>query len=125
MKFLTRKDIELLNEIAIKDYGGLYGIRDANLLEGAIARPQNLYFYENADIFELASCYAFAIAKNHPFLDGNKRTAFLSMIQFLKDNNIFVKFQTQQAVDLMLSIATSKTNIRQVANILQSLAVKS
>ena len=125
MKFLTRKDIELLNEIAIKDYGGLYGIRDSNLLEGAIARPQNLYFYENADIFELASCYAFAIAKNHPFLDGNKRTAFLSMIQFLKDNNIFVKFQTQQAVDLMLNIATSKTNIQQVANILQSLAVKS
>lgn len=122
MRFLTRQDIEMLNEIAVKEYGGLYGIRDETLLEGAIARPQNLYFYENVGIFDLASCYAFAIAKNHPFLDGNKRTAFLSMIQFLKDNNIFIKFQTKQAVDLMLDIATDKTTIKKVADFLRSLA---
>ena len=125
MIFLTRTDIEIMNKLAIENYGGLYGIRDENLLEGAIARPQNLYFYERADIFELASCYAFAIAKNHPFLDGNKRTAFFAMVQFLENNNIEINITTQQAVDLMLSIATSKTNIKQVANILQSLAVKS
>lgn len=82
MNFLTRQDIEIMNKLAIENYGGLYGIRDETLLEGAIARPQNLYFYENAGIFELASCYAFAIAKNHPFLDGNKRTAFFAMVHF-------------------------------------------
>ena len=124
MKFLTRQDVEILNEIAIKDYGGLYGIRDDTLLEGAIARPQNLYYYENAEVFELAACYAFAIAKNHPFLDGNKRTAFLSMIQFLKDNDIFIKFQTDQAVNLMLDIATDKLTIKDAAAFLKSCAVK-
>ena len=124
MNFLTRQDAEMLNEIAIKDYGGLYGIRDDALLEGAIARPQNLYYYENADVFELAACYAVAIAKNHPFLDGNKRTAFLSMIQFLKDNDIFIKFQTDQAVNLMLDIATDKITIKDAAEFLKSCASK-
>ena len=124
MNFLTRQDAEMLNEIAIKDYGGLYGIRDDTLLEGAIARPQNLYYYENADVFELAACYAFAIAKNHPFLDGNKRTAFLSMIQFLKDNDVFIKFQTDQAVNLMLDIATDKLTIKDAAEFLKSCAGK-
>ena len=51
MNFLTRQDIEIMNKLAIENYGGLYGIRDDTLLEGAIARPQNLYFYENAGIF--------------------------------------------------------------------------
>ena len=124
MKFLKRQDVEMLNEIAIKDYGGLFGIRDDTLLEGAIARPQNLYYYEDADIFELAACYAFAIAKNHPFLDGNKRTAFLSMIQFLKDNDIFIKFKTDQAVNLMLDIATDKLTIKDAAKFLKSCAGK-
>ena len=124
MNFLTRQDAEMLNEIAIKNYGGLYGIRDDTLLEGAIARPQNLYYYENADVFELAACYAFAIAKNHPFLDGNKRTAFLLMIQFLKDNDIFIKFQTDQAVNLMLDIATDKITIKNAAEFLKSCAEK-
>ena len=122
MIFLTRQDIEIMNKLAIENYGGLYGIRDDTLLEGAIARPQNLYFYENAGIFELASCYAFAIAKNHPFLDGNKRTAFFAMVQFLENNDITINIETQQAVDLMLDIATDKMTIKQVADFLRSLS---
>ena len=124
MKFLERKNIEMMNELAISHYGGLYGVRDDALLEGAIARPQNLYYYENADVFELAACYAFAIAKNHPFLDGNKRTAFFAMVQFLEDNDIDIQIETDQAVNLMLDIATDKLTIKDAAEFLKSCAVK-
>jgi len=113
-----------MNELAISHYGGLYGVRDDALLEGAIARPQNLYYYENADVFELAACYAFAIAKNHPFLDGNKRTAFFAMVQFLEDNDIDIQIETDQAVNLMLDIATDKLTIKDAAEFLKSCAVK-
>ena len=124
MKFLERKNIEMMNELAINNYGGLYGVRDDALLEGAIARPQNLYYYENADVFELAACYAFAIAKNHPFLDGNKRTAFFAMVQFLEDNDIDIQIETDQAVNLMLDIATDKLTIKEAAEFLKSCAGK-
>ena len=121
MIFLEFEDALKANRRAIEIGGGLCGVRDENLLGGALARPQNLFYYENADIFELAACYAFAIAKNHPFLDGNKRTAFFAMVQFLENNDITIEITTQQAVDLMLDIATDKTDIKKVAGFLQDL----
>ena len=119
MIFLEFEDALKANRRAIEIGGGLCGVRDENLLGGALARPQNLYYYENAELFELAACYAFAIAKNHPFLDGNKRTAFICMLWFLKNNNIDIQIETDQAVNLMLDIATDKLTIKDAAEFLK------
>jgi death-on-curing protein len=71
----------------IAEHGGTEGIRDAGLLQSALARPQNLLAYgENIDLASLAASYAYGIAKNHPFLDGNKRTALVVSITFLNLN---------------------------------------
>ncbi len=71
----------------IAEHGGTEGLRDEGLLLSALARPQNLNAYgENVDIAELAASYAFGIAKNHPFLDGNKRTALVVSVAFLNLN---------------------------------------
>ena len=71
----------------IAEHGGTEGLRDEGLLLSALARPQNLNAYgENVDIAALAASYAFGIAKNHPFLDGNKRTALVVLVAFLNLN---------------------------------------
>ena len=67
----------------IAEHGGGEGIREAGLLESAMARPQNLALYSNPDLSELAASYAYGIARNHPFVDGNKRTAALVSETFL------------------------------------------
>lgn len=71
----------------IAEHGGTDGVRDEGLLQSALARPQNLLAYgEQVDLAALAACYAYGVAKNHPFLDGNKRTALVVAITFLNLN---------------------------------------
>jgi death-on-curing protein len=72
--------------MAIEEHGGSYGIRDRNMLESALARPQNKYAYAECDLFDLAAAYGFGLAKNHPFVDGNKRTAAITCFVFLELN---------------------------------------
>ena len=69
-------------------FGGPEGIRDLGLLESALARPQNKFMYGENDLAALAAAYGFGIARNHPFVDGNKRTALASMIVFLNLNKL-------------------------------------
>jgi len=75
-----------VHEEQLAEYGGSAGIRDAGLLESALARPKNLAAYGEPDVAELAASYGFGIARNHPFVDGNKRTAFVSVELFLRLN---------------------------------------
>jgi len=70
----------------VSEHGGSPGIRDANLLSSAIARPQNQAAYGDPSVFDLAAAYAFGIIRNHPFVDGNKRTGFLAAYVFLDLN---------------------------------------
>jgi death-on-curing protein len=84
--WLTRSDVEMLHDMAIKKAGGSYGLRDGALLESALARPQNLSAYGEKDIFQLSASYAEGIARNHAFIDGNKRTALAVAMMFLRDN---------------------------------------
>jgi death-on-curing protein len=67
----------------IAEHGGLEGIRDGGLFESAMARPENRAAYGDADVCDLAAAYAFGLARNHPFADGNKRTAFVVSVTFL------------------------------------------
>ncbi len=85
-RWLNHADVEALHTLAIQRAGGTHGLRDENLLESALARPLNLHAYGEQDLFELAACYAEGIARNHAFLDGNKRTGFAAALMFLRDN---------------------------------------
>jgi death on curing protein len=73
----------LLHDESLAEHGGSSGIRDQGLLESALGRPLNLLDYATPDVFDLAASYAFGLAKNHPFVDGNKRAAFLAVGIFL------------------------------------------
>lgn len=106
--WLQRTALLAIHSRMIADYGGSDGIRDENLLESAMARPQNLFAYGNPDIFELAASYAFGIAKNHPFVDGNKRTAFMAAYVFLARNGWNFRAPEPDVVLTMVALASSE-----------------
>ena len=85
-KWISKEQVLYIYERAIEKYGGSFGLRDAGLLESALARPQNFYAYGEQDLFRLAAAYAEGIARNHPFIDGNKRTAYATAGLFLYVN---------------------------------------
>jgi death-on-curing protein len=89
-------------------FGGGDGIRDLGLLESALARPLNKFAYGETDLAALAAAYAFGIARNHPFVDGNKRAAFGSMIVFLGLNEIDLDVPPEDATAIILEVAAGK-----------------
>jgi death-on-curing protein len=91
----------------IKDHGGSLGLRDRGLLESALDRPRNQFHYEpNSDVCELAAAYGFGIAKNHPFVDGNKRVAFQAMYLFLGMNGLRIDAPEENVVSTILALAS-------------------
>lgn len=108
-RWLSRADVEALHTMAIERDGGSHGLRDANLLESALARPQNLYAYGEQDRFQLAASYAEGIARNHAFVDGNKRTALAASMMFLHDNgHDLLPRQDDGYVDMMVNLGQGK-----------------
>jgi death-on-curing protein len=89
----------------IRAFGGSDGVRDAGLLASALARPQNLHAYRKADACRLAAAYGHGIAKNHPFVDGNKRTAFLATAIFLERNGLELTASPAHAAVFVLALA--------------------
>jgi death-on-curing protein len=85
-------------------------LRDEGLLESALDRPKNKWSYENAELAELAAAYAFAIARNHPFIDGNKRTSLLALYTFLGVNGIDFDVPEAEAAAMILSLAAGEVN---------------
>jgi death-on-curing protein len=84
--FLKRDLVETLHARQLDRHGGAHGLRDEGALESALARPENKAHYGCDDVFELAAAYLFGLAKNHAFIDGNKRTAIAAAAVFLMDN---------------------------------------
>jgi death-on-curing protein len=83
MFWLTKDMVDVFHRESLARFGGADGIRDQGLLESALARPENVHAYEpDADVFRLAAVYCHGIVKNHPFIDGNKRTGTLAAIAF-------------------------------------------
>ena len=98
--------LRLLHSESLAEHGGLTGMRDEGLLISALARPQNLFAYEKVtNIPRLAAAYAYGIARNHPFVDGNKRAAFLSIGLFLALNDFQLQVEPVEAVNTMLALA--------------------
>ncbi len=89
--WITRDEVERLHMKVIEAAGGSHGLRDASLLESAIARPLNLNAYGEDDTFQLAASYAEGISRNHAFVDGNKRTAFAVADMFLRRNGFAIQ----------------------------------
>lgn len=94
-----------VHEEQLAEHGGLAGLRDANALESAVARPEQLAHYGAPDIAELAAAYGFGIARNHPFSDGNKRTAFVAVELFLALNRYELIADDSDCILTMLSLA--------------------
>ncbi len=84
--WLTRDECLALHDMMLSFYGGIMGVRDEHLLESALARPQQLFHYGKPSMAEMAAAYTAGIVKNHPFLDGNKRTGFMLGAGFLERN---------------------------------------
>src|SRR3954470_21431868 len=89
-------------------FGGADGMRDLGLLESALARPINKYAYGETDLATLAAAYGFGIARNHPFIDGNKRTALASIIVFLGLNGVDLDAPPEAATAVILSLAAGE-----------------
>lgn len=89
-------------------FGGPEGVRDKGLLESALARPINKFGYGESDMAALAAAYGFGIAKNHPFIDGNKRTALAAMIVFIGLNQLDVEASPQELSVVVLSLAAGE-----------------
>ena len=87
-RWLTRMMVEAIHDEQLKIYGGPTGLRDPGMLESALGRLRNKWLYEGGETADLAAAYAFGIARNHPFVDGNKRAAFLTAFTFLAVNGL-------------------------------------
>ena len=123
-EFLTLTDVLQIHEAQIEAYGGIRGIRDQGLLESAVMMPQATFGgeYLHQNLFEMASAYAFHIAENQPFLDGNKRTALVSALVFLDINGFEILDQEMRLYDAMIAIANKQMDKYDLAKLLQGLS---
>lgn len=110
-----RKPVWLLPEVVyatheklLAEFGGATGVRDENLLASALARPRNVSAYAQPTIFEPASAYAFGVVKNHPFVDGNKRTGFTIAVMFLEINGLTFDASEADATIQTLALAAGE-----------------
>ncbi len=110
-----------LHEDALADFGGLPGIRDEGALRSALARPMNLAAYEGeTDLFRLAASYAFGVAKNHAFSDGNKRTAYAVAGAFLSLNGIEIRASGKDEENAVVAVAEGQMSEKAFAEFLRN-----
>jgi death-on-curing protein len=106
--WLSREIVLAIHDEQLAEHGGATGLRDAGLLESALARPLNHASYAEPDIAELAALYALGV-RNHPFVDGNKRTGYVALETFLELNGALFPVSDAEAVIAMLQLAASDT----------------
>ena len=106
-RWLVVTHVLAIHSDQIQAHGGSLGLRDRGLLESALERPRNRFHYEaEADLASLAAAYGFGIAKNHPFVDGNKRVAFQAMYLFLGLNGLQIDASEELVVGTIISLAS-------------------
>lgn len=104
-----------IHDRQIAEHGGGVGVRDQSLLESALAGPVNKWNYGEKDPAALAAAYAFGVARNHPFIDGNKRTAWVLARLFFAANGYTLKFDQQAAIDTVIALAAGELSEEQQA----------
>lgn len=117
-EWLDRDFILDLHQLSIEDFGGTYGIRDQGLLDSAINRPRHRWAYDEDPLTaaDIAATYAVAIARNHAFVDGNKRTAFMAMLVFLNLNGWALDVWQWKATRIMEKVATGEVDEKELAS---------
>ena len=107
-QWVDKQLLVLLHDESLAEHGGASGLRDEGLLESALARPLNLVAYGEPDVADLAAAYGVGLAKNHPFVDGNKRAAFLAVGLFLAFNGYRLTASQADATITMLAVAAGE-----------------
>jgi len=107
-KWLTTIMVVAMHDEQLAIHGGSPGMRDAGLLESALDRPRNKWAYDSAELPELAAAYGYGIARNHPFIDGNKRTSLLALYTFLGLNGVDFIVPEAIAAAMILALAAGE-----------------
>jgi death-on-curing protein len=108
--WLTYEQVLAIHGRQLRRFGGAPGLRDEGILRSALERPVNKWQYEQADLATLAAAYAFGLAKNHAFVDGNKRVAFLAMVVFLRKNGVQFAPEQAQSTKIILALAAGEVS---------------
>jgi death-on-curing protein len=126
IKFLDKESLLYFHADLINRYGGSHGIRDENLLESALAQAESTFKgkYLHKNIFEMASAYGFHICKNHPFIDGNKRAAFIAIYMFLYVNGYELKMSEKEMYLLIMGLADSSISKAELSKYIRKNSVK-
>jgi death-on-curing protein len=114
-KWLTYDQVVAIHSRQLRRFGGATGLRDDGLLRSALGRPINKRRYELAELPELAAAHAFGLAKNHAFVDGNKRMAFMSMMIFLRKNGVKFAPDPAHATKMILALAAGEVSEESLA----------
>lgn len=117
--WITVEDCVSFHDKLLARFGGAGGVRDPGLLASALARPQHLFAYETPTIFDMAAAYAHGIVKNHPFVDGNKRSGLLAAALFLEANGVRFSATEEDAVVQTLALAAGAISAKDFAAWLQ------
>lgn len=124
MFWLTKDMVDVFHRESLARFGGADGVRDVGLLESALVRPENTHAYDpHADVFKLAAVYCHGIVKNHPFIDGNKRTGTLAAIAFLAINKIQVAFDEPVIAAMIIGVAAGEIDEEELADWLRRSAI--
>jgi death-on-curing protein len=116
-RWLSRIVVDAIQNDQLREHGGLPGIRDENVLESALARPQQKWHYaEKTDIATLAAAYGFGLVKNHPYRDGNKRIGFLAMVTFLGMNGHNLRATDAEVVTEIVALADGRVSEDELAD---------
>ena len=114
-KWFTYEQAVAAHSLQLRRYGGASGLRDEGLLRSALERPRNKWHYESVELPELAAAYAFALIKNHAFVDGKKRIAFIGMVAFLRMNGIAFKPDQALSTAIILAVAAGEVSEQSLA----------
>jgi death-on-curing protein len=109
-RWITYEQAIAIHSRQLRRFGGAAGLRDEGMLRSALERPVNKWRYEQAELAEMAAAYAYGLAKNHAFVDGNKRIAFMSMMIFLDKNRVAFSPDPAQSTSIILSLAAGEVS---------------
>lgn len=118
--WLSRVILDEMHAELIREHGGSHGVRDANLIESALARPINKWVYGEEDIAELAAAYGYGLARNHGYIDGNKRIAFMAMFVFLYQNGFFLDAPNSEVISVMLEVTEGNLSAEELSEWLRA-----